>query len=285
MNQDVTAEGMQVKAVASDSLVISNELAVGTAIKHTYSTSASELIPATHSATFVSGPTATEANTTTGLKHVNNSEVVNASTGLAETGKTLYFDDAINESGKLYYVDYVCYIASAGQAMNDTDLEVYLYRNGALEKDTTRAVTVDFYFATNATTGSGLAALGTFAGKLDLSNLTKNDAGEWASTKLTLDVNTVPVNYQTTTYLKITMRVYFDGALTGTRYNKTTDTAIDSGKTYYTFSTTDGFQAVTDPVVGSIGDYYEAQASSVLVYTDAASTDNVEFSAHFSVKE
>jgi hypothetical protein len=284
MNRTVTATNLEVKAKASDSLVISNALAVGTSVTHAFTTAVSTLIPATHSDTYVESSAASAVNTTNGLKFVNNPADVNASTGVAETSKTLYFGDAVNSGTTIYYVDYVVYIASAGQAMANTDLEVYLYRDTALEKDTTRAVTVDFYFATESTSGSGLAALGTYAGKLDLSNLTKNTAGEWASTKLTLDTNDIPVNNVTDDYLKITMRVYFDGALTGTRYNKTTDSAIDGSKTYYTFAAADGFVAVTSPAAGSLGSYYEADANKVLVYTDVASTDAVAFNVNFTAK-
>ncbi len=281
MNRVVTATNLQVKAKASDSLVISNALAVGTSVTHAFTTAVSELIPATHSDTYVSSATASAVNTTTGLKYVNNPADVNASTGLAESTKTLYFGDAVNSGTTLYYVDYVVYIASAGQAMANTDLEVYLYRTTALEKDTTRAVSVDFYFTDEANTGTGLAALGTYAGKLDLSSLTKNAAGEWASDKLTLATNNIPINNVTDDYLKITMRVYFDGALTGTRYNKTADTAIDGSKTYYTFSEADGFQPVASPAAGSLNNYYEADAGKVLVYTDVASLDTVVFNVSF----
>lgn len=51
---------------------------------------------------------------------------------------------------------------------------------------------------------------------------------------------------------------------------KTTDTAIDSSKTYYTRSGTSGnyvYTPVADPVVGDIGNYYEATATASMYTT------------------
>lgn len=285
MNRVVTATNLQVKAVASSSLVIAQQLKVGTLITTAYSTAAAELIPATRDTT---------VGATTNLKYNTNPEVVDAHSGW-KTGETdatgLTFADAVNDdaNNKLYYVDYVCYIASAGDKIENQKLQALLYRNAGIPENTLRAVSVDFYVTDESIAANAdltvKANLGTYAGTLVLDDLAKDaTSGEFRTGTIDIAVpsNEIPVNNSTTDYIKIVMRIYFDGSYEGDRYQKTADTALDGTKTYYTWNSTDGeFQTVASPDVASIGNYYEQQTAGTLVYTDCASLDAVAFNVRF----
>lgn len=284
MNRTVTATNMKVKAVASSSLVIADSLKVGTSITTNYTTAASELIPAMRDTT---------NGTTTNLVYNTNPEVVDAHSGF-KTGETdntgLTFLDAVNTSTKLYYVDYVCFIASAGDEIQNQKLVAHLFRSAGIPENTQRAISVDFYVADESIGATAdltvKSNLGTYAGTLVLNNLTLDStSGEFRTVNLDIAIpgDAIPVNNSNSDYLKIVMRIYFDGSLVGDRYELTKDTAIDGTKTYYTWDSTNGvFEAVSSPVVGSISTYYEKQSAGALVYTDCASLTEVAFNVRFT---
>ena len=170
MNRTVTATGMKVNAVSSESLVIATALAVGNQTTVPFSSSVNQLIPATHDlATVAVGASIAAANsdtTTTGLKYVTNSNAVGSKTGYADSSTALAFAKAANTDDNKYYQDYIVYIASAGQAMTNTKLVTYLYTGAAVTADTTKATSVDFYLSEDSSN------MGKYVGTLNLSSLT-----------------------------------------------------------------------------------------------------------------
>lgn len=232
MNKTVTATGMQVKAVSSSSLVIAKTLGgtgVGTETTVTFDTAVAELIPASH---ISDGGTYSGSNSTN-LYYNTNPGAVSAASGYAADSTTapLTFAYAANKAATTtdpaenYYVDYVVYIAAAGAQMANQDLKVKLFMSSATYAslaDTTKAITVDFYVADEAVTSGFVATsgasdyLGTFAGKLNLSSLSEVAASstyETAELNLAASGIAIPQNKSTTDYLRVTMRVYFDGNL------------------------------------------------------------------------
>ena len=241
-NRLVSATGMQVNVATSTSLVIGKELPVGTATITQFSAADTPLTPATHDSTIaVNG---TLSGSATGLLYNTNPQAVSAATGYAAGATALTFDNAINNTptGIYYYVDDVVYIASAGAAMENTGLVAYLNTGVEVTADTTKAISVDFYVSEDS------ANLGAYKGTLNLSNLTaaaNADGNTYYTSDLQLlpNTGTIPQNGSTTDYLKITMRIYYDGDL-----EKTTGQAY----VYSDLITTNGvafnahFRAVTD---------------------------------------
>ena len=197
---------MKVKATTSESLVINNTTPVATATSCSFTSAATTLSPSTHDSTY--------ETYTTGLKYVTNNEGVNAATGVA-TSPT--FADAINNAPNTYYIDYVVYVAAAGQKMTNKTLtfgfdETTRTYVSALatdgSKDTEKAFSVDVYLqnvtaSTDASEFNTTNYVGTIAFKNDATDTT-NKTG----------VN-VPQNGTNTAdgYLRVTFRVYLDGDL------------------------------------------------------------------------
>ena len=224
-NSTVYANGMQVKAKAESALVISNALAVGTATEVNFTTAASTLVPATHNSTIAVGDSMTFASAT-GLKYNTNPSAVNPATGLANTGEddpALTFGDVLYDDKGIYSADYVVFIAAAGtehalasgeklQVKLSVSEEVY----GNLDKadgsyDTWNALSVDFYVSEDQ------EATGVYAGTLNLAKSGLSDSTFENVTPVNLlTTGTIPQNNKPASaadFLKITMRVYFDGDL------------------------------------------------------------------------
>lgn len=213
-NSTVQANGMKVKATTSESLVIRDKTPVQTDTSVTFTAAATTLSPATHDSTY--------ATYTTGLKFVTNPESVNAATGVA-TSPT--FADAINLSPNTYYVDYVAYIASAGQAMSgkkvtfNFDAATQSYVSGLASvtdgsKDTEHAFSVDIYMESVA---ASTAAYGISAANYVGTIAFKNDASDSA----VKEGQAIPQNGDQDSYLRVIFRVYLDGELeksTGQKY-------------------------------------------------------------------
>lgn len=238
----VSATGMQVNVAANASLVIGKELPVGAANLVSFSAADTSLTPATHDSTVVINDTL--SGSATGLLYNTNPQAVSAATGYAAGATALTFDNAINNTpaSVYYYVDNVVYIATAGAPMENTGLTVYLNTGTEVTADTTQAISVDFYVSEDS------ANLGAYKGTLNLANLTaaaNADGNTYYSADLQLlpNTSTIPQNGSTTDYLKITMRIYYDGDL-----EKTTGQAY----VYSDLITTNGvafnahFKAVTD---------------------------------------
>ena len=103
--------------------------------------------------------------------------------------------------------------------------------------------------------------------------------GEITATKLTVSSGaTITGLNRNRTFTSEPTTPYEEGDLWKTTetlytYYPTTDTAIDSGKTYYIYNN-DEYMAVTSPVVGNIGNYYERRETvkNVLYVCDASRT-------------
>jgi len=224
-NNKVTATGMQATATTSSSLVISNESNVGTKTTHGFTSNTTKMLPASH---LDAANTPNSGNNTTNLVFVNNGDSIDAQTGYVASGKTIAYSYAANETDdpntaedetKTYYLDYVVYIASAGEKMENTTLKVKISDAAAAELKTYNAASIDFYAELLADPATELS-LSSYKGTLNKAQLDSvaND-GSTALNEVTLlqDI-TIPKNGQTSTtvadaYLRVTMRVYIDGDL------------------------------------------------------------------------
>ena len=250
-NQTVYAKNMQVKSSTPASLVIGKSFnKVGKAQEIVYDdpTTVKSLAPATHSS---------EAAHTTGLKVVTNGDLIDPATGLVKTEDgeavgTLTYENAAADTN---YVDYVCYIASAGEAIADKDakkLSVSIQQtNSAATGDTISACSVDFYVKT--VTASGSETTNTddpsvdddFVGTLNVAGLdaVTNDG---ATQKTSVDLIPTTANMAIPTEsgnsaIKVLMRIYFDGALlksAGQAYVYTNSIDVTTVKLNATFSIT-----------------------------------------------
>ena len=256
-NQTVYAKNMQVKSSTPASLVIGEKFnQVGKAQEIVFSdpTTVKSLAPATHDSTYG-----------TGLKVVTNGDLIDPETGLVKTEEvtdgegnksvqpvgTLTY---ANASADTNYVDYVCYIASAGDAIAATDakkLSVTIQQtNSAANGETISACSVDFYVKTvtggeGVTTNTDAPAASEFKGTLNVAGLdaVTNDG---ATQKTSVDLIPTTANMTIPTEsgasaIKVLMRVYFDGALlksAGQAYVYTNSIDVTTVKLNATFSIT-----------------------------------------------
>ena len=222
-NSTVTADGMQVKAKAESALVIADSLGttgVGTATEVHFTTAAATLVPATHKEAVAANSSVT-FNTATGLEYNTNPSAVDASTGYAAGTQSLTFADVAPANVGTYAVDYSVFIAAAGAQKTlaaDEELTVKIgvssadytklgQQDGAY--DTWNALTVDFYVSEDT------EASGKYAGSLNLqqANLSSTSYDSTVALVLMGENGIIPKNNSTTDYLRIMMRVYFNGAL------------------------------------------------------------------------
>ena len=233
MNRTVTVTGMQVQAKAEKSLVISAAAPTASTATRTIAMEAftDPLTPTRHISTLTTSSEAVLL-TASGLEYVSNPDLIDPATGEKYAGETgnLSYATAVNDTptGADYYHDYVAYISSAGGEMTGMNLTVKLNVSNdtytaLATNDTWNAVTVDFYL-----TDESDATKGKYAGSLNLvqGGLASTADEHSSSTALTLITNgAIPANSTgSTDYLKVTMRVYFDGELektSGTTYVRT----------------------------------------------------------------
>lgn len=228
-NTKVQATGMQARATTSSSLVISNLSNVGTETVHNFTSSATVLTPASHLDTNNQPASGTNVNN---LVTITNANAVNAQTGYASTGNNLEYKYVDNSSNNYYY-DYVCYIASAGAAMENKSLKVKISDSAATELKTYNALSIDFYAELLADPSDALN-IDSYKGTLNKAQLNSltNDGSTTLNTVTLLSNITIPVNGQTGTttegaYLRVTMRVYIDGDL-----KQSTDANDNAGQAY-----------------------------------------------------
>lgn len=128
MNTTVTATNMSVKATTGPSLVISASTNFTAGTVEVSKTGVDvTLMPATaYTSGMLDGTTSHNAlsTPTTNLVYVANAGDVNPNTGLARTGKTLYYSaatqEAVDGGDAGYYFDYVFYVAAEGDSDLDT---------------------------------------------------------------------------------------------------------------------------------------------------------------------
>ena len=193
---------MNISAVDESCFLISFE--TGTPIK---------LIPATHD---------WNVGTATGLKFNRNPRAVSAHTGL-ERGETgIEFApvpplEQQEDQKHYYYVDYVAYIASKDAPLPTSGLVVKSLEATIADKSDAplpaylKALSVDFYV--------GDVAADNYKGTLNLANQKyENDSAAASVTSLALTSQDIPEISEeevpdANTYIKVIMRVYFDGGL------------------------------------------------------------------------
>ncbi len=273
MNNSVSATGMQVKAVSSSALVISDSLKVGTANTVAFSRTAKELIPATHTGTG-----------STGLQYVKNTNAISGATGYQNSTVAVQMGEAENKAtaGTYFYEDYEVYIATVGSTIPDKDLKVYLYTytNTNDGEDTVKATSVDFYVQQNST--------GTlnYVSTLNLEKTTGDDKdGDYryrtADTDL-LRCISIPQNGSNVEYIKVLMRVYYDGAL------KMQDAALTpasgnatAGTTYY-----NEYGDIVRVAVGeSVDGLFTGTPAKAYVRSEMVYTAGQEFNAWFHIEK
>lgn len=210
MSTKATATGMEVKATASSSLIITDNpiLANFVAATQTVDLSgqnlASALIPATHIA---SGDT----GYSNGLKTLTNTGDVNAANGATPAAPTW----GTTTKGQ-HYVEYVAYLATSGTtALSNQTITATVSIAADIEAkyEIHNAVTVDFWVATVTDDAAGTEAYKEGA----TVNLKTVDANANKSSVVIAEGITIPVavveQAATGDYLKVFMRVYFDGSL------------------------------------------------------------------------
>ena len=211
-NSTVNASGMMVQATTSEALVIGTEVPVGTAVKVSFGETDPEndahvLSPATHDNDWT--------EFAKGLKCLESNTAVDAATGAIPAASESWVP-ADNEALNTYYVDYVCYIASAGDKMEDKTVTFGFDKatknlvtswGSSAENDTLKAFSVDIYMQNVAASSTASAWNDdTFVGTLVLAKSTVTQE---------MEDMTIPQNGTNTTdgYLRITFRVYLDGDL------------------------------------------------------------------------
>ncbi len=280
-NNVVNANGMYLRSTTPSSLVISKEITangIGDATVIDYETAANDpsivLNPASHFA-----GTAAEGNV---LKTVSNGNDVNPETGLAmpyvstnglgtdtknnNTGaatpdnyRDLTYVDA--DANGHYYKDFVCYLGSVGKSITIGEggyLQVSI--NWGDTNQTTSAATVDFYVNKTASTGSN--GIGSYVGCLNAAGYVASSAhagapiaaedfdptttGEGAEYVTLLGEDDVLQVNTGDAFVKVTMRVYLDGALLedeGHTFVRTNEMSTDGITVDAVFSLSRGTQA------------------------------------------
>lgn len=241
-NRRVDSDNVEMKVEVSPNLVISTEdnAATSSAINNgDILQSASPFL--VHLAANSSGtlkPCTYQAGTEVGLAYLSDTSAILPSSGLTSSGLPISEEslDPVPSSGvNEYYYEYVVYIASAGEAMEDMDLVATLTApevdSADVTKDTFQAASVAFWVGAE-TSGS------TCKGYLNFAH--KGQTGTQGEVKL-VENGTIP--YNVTGDIKVTMRFYFDGALqktTGLTYVRSAqlNTALLNGITV-TFTATE----------------------------------------------
>ena len=198
MNESVTATGMQVKAKASGNLLISEskmtaadqDITVALTNRGTHT----DIIPVTY--------------TTTWQVPTDSSKVDPLYGGMAADDVLKNADKSLAYTTSPYFIDYTVYVATAGEAMNAQNLYVTMNMISALE-DIAPAYSIAFYVGEPAS-GSDV---GDFAGYVNYKTFA-DAAGTKVYLNGTYDIpSTYETNADNAAGLRITMRVFVDGAL------------------------------------------------------------------------
>ena len=212
-NNVVNASGMKVKASTSDSLVIADDTPVGTATSVAYTSAVTTIKDSTHDSTW--------GTYTNGLKTLASRTSTDAATGVE--GGSDSFVAAANDSASstYYYVDYVAYIASAGTAMTGKTLsfsydattvtaaKAAVSANTDGSRDTIMAITTDIYVQSVATKGTA----STYSNDTYYGKLTYVGAAESTTPFVSKSSVNIPLNTDTSSFMRVTFRIYLDGAL------------------------------------------------------------------------
>lgn len=239
-NKEVSSNGMTVNAEGTSNLVIAaTEDAIQTihlddsAFSVTFTGAAQLLTAATH-----------DPACSAGLKYNTNPRSVSAQTGLAMSGDLAFADVLTDPLNRTFFVDYVVYIASAGKELESRSLTAELDWTdvGSVQNDGSsvlpdylKATSIDFYIGEEKTEE--------YKGTLNLAYQNpENTSVETTHRTIKLHNGNIPIH--TTGAIRVTMRVYFDGALkavqdgafTGNTYLRTDDINTSNIKLKVVFS-------------------------------------------------
>lgn len=288
MNKTVTASGMQVKAQAEGSIVITSggtlpADGVKTTDYNFNETASTTLFASTHSTDYTNHPN--------GLKRVGNAENINLETGTQKnSAATLNYESVSNSETVVYYRDYTVYIAGDGQAFSNQTLTITLSGTFTEGKTINKAVSVDFYGLNITDTSTTVVSSDNYLGTLNLAGKKNNDDNNGVEDCASLVKTglTIPQTGKTAAYA-VTMRVYYDGALieTGgtnayTAYKAATGTA-EAGKYYYTDANGTSVASVASGASVS-GLYVVDSAASTYTYArtvDSSNLDDVKLKVTF----
>ena len=221
MNVETSSNNMLFNVEVSPDLIISNNsnksafLATDNPVGFlsvTFSESTTSVLPTTHD-----GEKDANAWTySTGLKYLTDTSTVKVATGLAEDSSALVFSEAVLSQGKVYYKDYVVYIASTVEPVTDVCLTATLEAVNSITLDTHYALSVDFYIGGTSMT---VPSREYYAGTANLSYA--KSGGSPTSVILKTNAFSSNQNYDipynkanSNNYITVIMRCYFDDALT-----------------------------------------------------------------------
>lgn len=217
-NRTADSNGMEIQIETSPNLIIaqvasdiSTMTASNTSFSTTFTTAARTLNPATHCwDDDYPTPDNSAVEPSTGLIYNRNPSAIDAGTGEARTGSTIYYNVAENDlqNEKYYYTDYTVYIASVSKPLPAAGLIATLSSPNAVlnSYDYHNAASVDFYL--DSVSESNYKGTLNLAGK----GFTDSSSG-LASLDLT-GSTTIPLNTAASdNYITVVMRFYFDGAL------------------------------------------------------------------------
>lgn len=200
INKEVEAHGFSVNTKVSSNLIIGKSVADITGPNVLFSvnfagTARTDMIAVTHD----------DDAGSTNLKYLYNHYAVGHTTGLAKPGAMLEFENVPETDNEAYFIDYVVYIASAFAPLEASALKATVV--SPVKADSlypyAMAASVDFYV--------GEVTDENYRGTTSLADNVNNSENE--SVELLLDGGeTIPLAADG--YLTVTMRCYFDGALT-----------------------------------------------------------------------
>ena len=210
-NRTTSSSGMKVEVVGAPALVISDN---STTIQNMTMAKYFVSFPADSNSYRPARSTFGDFSTcTTGLCTVNNTGSVDVVSGLQKEGsENLAYSDATNGNGALYYRDVIVYIASQNSPLTNHTLSATISRavsgGQPITSGSLMGLSIDFYVST--VSASNYKGTLNVAGQNPDNVLDENDdVSDLTTINLLNDV--VPLN--TSGYLTIIMRVYFDGEL------------------------------------------------------------------------
>lgn len=204
-NKEVGSNGMEMQVDTTANLVISaTEAGISDStlsfVDFSSTPNDNKYKPTTHSDGW--------ANTTTGLHHVTNTGDVNYTSGLPTSYS---YADSVNATGAKYYEDYVVFIASAGKGLSDATLIAEIT---SATKNSTAVTGTSTLMATSIDLYVGDVNASNFKGTLNVATKSTHSVSLFGMTGGTPNnpaTGDIPLNK--TGFIKVTMRVYFDGAL------------------------------------------------------------------------
>jgi hypothetical protein len=200
-NKVVTASGLTVSAKGTANLIIGKTVEDVQRGKLQFSVNFKE-----QQRTDMIAVTRDESVEGTFLKYLVNHHAVDNQTGLKKEGaEDLVFAPVPTTENELYFIDYTVYIAATIETIEVSSLEVSIVSPTTLDAGHTylNAASIDFYL--------GEVSEGGYRGTVSVA-----DSISSANAKIDLfqgNGGTIPLN--TTDYITVTMRCYFDGALVG----------------------------------------------------------------------